>query len=416
MALNPQLPTLSAAEIESSRAGDTQGTRVPGKTGTNDDSIGTRSSGKTGTNDDSIGGGGTTSARTALVEIARPTAVPEDVAAATADLSPEAQAQVKELMSKPNAADVDNAAYVMTTPTFGQMSVDQREKLINVMAKTDSFGVETLAVAAEKSGLSTLKATDGSSVVDNLNRMANTPGLGPYIGNVVDDIIRPNAIHQGNAPTCTAATMQYELAKGNPAEYSRLIAGLAIDGKVTMAGGGVLETQPGAALTGSAKLHDRRTPSESVFQGALMEFANGDEKYDVSSLKSTRADGSTHLGLNGAQIQTALNNLFAVDYKTTFINSNDEAAVALGKLNTSLVPNRPVLVDLAVDANTNHCVAFEGFKNGVVSLRDPERGISFTISEQDFLEQAAAVHIAPQTRVVVPRVPRNGRGDVFAVE
>ena len=51
----------------------------------------------------------------------------------------------------------------------------------------------------------------------------------------------PNRIQQGTAPTCTVASMQYEMVADQPSEYVRLLAGLTgPTGKAKMRGGGTV--------------------------------------------------------------------------------------------------------------------------------------------------------------------------------
>ena len=140
-------------------------------------------------------------------------------------------------------------------------------------------------------------------------------------------------------------------------------------------------------------------PTEAVFQSAAMEFANGADKYDLAARQSTHAnaDGTTktYKGLYGEQIRDMVGQLFGIDYTTTRIENDAQAATALATLNKSNVANRPVLVDLVIDDTHNHCVAFEGFSNGRVYFRDPQTGKKDSITEQQFLATAAAVHVAP---------------------
>ncbi len=356
---------------------------------------------KKGNGDDSIGGGGTQGISRPADELSLAGNLSGgDISAAIADLPDATKAQVDALLNNADPAIASDAAYALGTRNFANLPADQREKFVDLMATTGKDGVALLAKACEvPTDLSSLRASDGSTVFDNLDRMAKTPGLAEYVPDVLADMLNPGHIWQGNAPTCTSSTMQYELALHNPSEYSRLIAGLAIDGKVTMAGGGVLETQPGAAFAGSVAANDARSPTEAVFQAALMEFANGSDTYDYNKMISV-GSGRTYRGLNGEQIQTALDQLFNQSYRTTQIATNDEAAAILGSLNRSNVPNRPVLVDLVVDDHTNHCVSFEGCANGQVTLRDPQTGRQYSVSQQEFIETLAAVHQVPVPRVL----------------
>ena len=129
--------------------------------------------------------------------------------------------------------------------------------------------------------------------------------------------------------------------------------------------------------------------------------------YNLATRTSTGVDAQgnarSYRGLFGDQIRDMVGDLFGIEYKTTKISNDTEAAAALATLNRSNVPNRPVLVDLVIDEKTNHCVAFEGFANGMVTFRDPQTGKKFAITEKEFLETAAAVHVAPRPVVRRPR-------------
>jgi hypothetical protein len=78
------------------------------------------------------------------------------------------------------------------------------------------------------------KDSQGHTLVQNLGQMTamSVPAGAPYDG---DDILAqtvshlddPNTINQSTKNTCGAATVQYLLAKDQPAEYARLVIGLA---------------------------------------------------------------------------------------------------------------------------------------------------------------------------------------------
>lgn len=363
--------------------------------GTNDDSIGR------GTNDDSIGGpAGSTATTSRDLEAVAPsytaTAADHDT---IGELSQATRSQVASLLANPRTSRAAN--YALKSDTFAALPAAQREKFIDVMAKGDEVTVKLMAISCEKAGdLYAERASDGSTMLDNLDRMAGASGARQFLNYTLADMMKPDRIWQGDAPTCTAATMQYELAKEKPAEYARIMTGLTVGGSATLAGGGVMETQVGDALLQSMLSKDQRSPTEAVFQSAAMEFANGADKYDLAARRSTHenADGTTktYKGLYGEQIREMVGQLFGIDYTTTRIENNEQAAAALATLNRSNAPNRPVLVDLVVDETHNHCVAFEGFSNGRVYFRDPQTGKKDSISEQQFLETAAAVHVAPR--------------------
>ncbi len=317
-----------------------------------------------------------------------------DVQAAIANLPEATKAQVTALILNPDPSIASDAQYAFGTANFANLPDDQKVKFVDLMSLTGKDGAAILAKACESAtGLSTLRAHDDTTVFDNLDRMAKVPGLAAFVPGVMQDMLNPSRIVQGTAPTCTAATMQYELAYQQPAEYSRLIAGLAIDGHVTMARGQELQVQPGAAFNGSINARDQRSPTEAVFQAAVMEFANGDETYDLDRLESKRADGSTHEGLNAQQIRTALTQLFDLNYTTRYIDNDAEAASVLKTLNRANSPNRPVLIDLTQDDSPlNHCVSFEKISGNQVFLRNPQNGEVETMSVDDFVSHLAQVH------------------------
>ena len=372
--------------------------------GTNDDSIGR---GK-GTNDDSIGGRGTTTATTSRdLDAVNPTyGGAEADQTATVDLSQSAQAEVAALLADPKTQRA--AGYALKSNTFAALPADQRQKFIDVMAKSDAVGVKLMAITCEKAGdLFAERASDGTTMLDSLDTMANSANAKQFVNHTLADVLRPERIWQGDAPTCTVSTMQYELAKQKPAEYVRLMTGLTVNGSVTLAGGGVMQTQVGDAVLQSLLAKDHRSPTEAIFQSAAMEYANGADTYNLATRASTgvdaQGDAKSYQGLYGDQIRTMVGDLFGIEYKTTKISTNDEAAAALATLNRSNVPNRPVLVDLVIDEKSNHCVAFEGYANGMVTFRDPQTGQKFSITEHEFLETAAAVHVAPKPVIRKPR-------------
>ncbi len=361
--------------------------------GTNDDSIGR------GTNDDSIGGAGVDGeGRDVSDEQLR-----YDAATAGAinreGLSPAANEKIDAILKGSDAEKARAAAYALNSDAYAGLPADQREQFVNVLAATDARGATRLARLCEKRGDALYeRATDGSSTLDNLARLAQAPNGQRFLSDAIADIVNPRRIWQGNAPTCTAATMQYDLAKEKPAEYARLLSGLVTDGRVTMAGGGELAYNANTALLGSNLHRDRRSPTEALFQTAVMEFANGADTYNVLTRQS-RGDGANghdtqYRGLYADQIRTMTGQLFGVQYQTREVLSDAQALAELQQLPAQERANRPVLFDLDY-GSYNHCVAFEGVSNGQVRYRDPETGRVEQMSTQEFIHRLVAVHSAP---------------------
>ncbi len=360
--------------------------------GTNDDSVGR------GTNDDSVGRGGG----------ARPPDHTGDVGASEeatdrgvalvpgrAGLSPAAQAQMDQLAHAANADKARQANYVFRSEEFQAMPAKQREQIVNVMAKGGDKVSRGMAEMFEQSGGAMLSDTgkDGVTVLDSLEKMANA-GEG-VVGQVMYDLVNPGRIQQGRAPTCTVSSMQYELAHEAPGEYARLMAGLVVDGKVTMLGGGELVTDAKWDQQASVAAGDMRHASEAIFQAAAMEFANGDDTYLEYSQTSIGGKDGNYRGLHAEQITKMVGELFGVEYKTREIGSDAEADDELKQILSRERPNRPVLFDIMIDGQqSNHLVSLEGVRNGMVIYRDPTTGQRERMSVEEFRQNLVAVHYA----------------------
>ena len=126
-----------------------------------------------------------------------------------------------------------------------------------------------------------LRRPDQSTLLAQLSLLTRTPlatGLDRH--RLMNDLIRqladPGLIHQGNRGTCTVTTLEYRLALVDPAEYARLIVGLASpEGKVRMASGKQLER-----VEDSLTMDDSgRSDVSRLFEAALMDMGNGIADY-----------------------------------------------------------------------------------------------------------------------------------------
>ncbi|MBI5481431.1 MAG: hypothetical protein HY906_21415, partial [Deltaproteobacteria bacterium] len=290
------------------------------------------------------------------------------------------------------------AKYVFDSPQFKALPADQQTKIVDVMDRGGIRCARGMAEMFEQSGGAMLQAkgSDGTTVLDSLDRLSQSENK-ELAGTLMYDLVNPGRIWQGRAPTCTVSTMQYELAHGDPGEYARLITGLATDGKVTMRGGGVLETNASWALYASDARGDDRSKTEALFQAAAMEYANGTDSYLEYSQMSVGGP-ETYRGLRGEQISNMVGQLFGVKYETKQIGSDAEATAELNEIMARERPNRPVLFDITVDGQqANHCVSLEAVRNGRVYYRDPTTGDRQSMTVDEFRKRLAAVHYAPES-------------------
>jgi len=240
--------------------------------------------------------------------------------------------------SSPGASNAGTAAQgVLDSREFGALSLEEQRAVQGLLAKGGAHAATGLAELFRTGQTALLRERDanGTSVLEHLEALAASP-FPNLVGDVLSDIATPKDIEQGYAPTCTAASMQYELAKKAPAEYARLLAGLATDGEVKMAGGGLLRVDVAHVIQQSNASNDQRTDSEAVFQTAAMDFANGDDVFNVDRQRSEGGD-RVYRGLFPDQVRALVSQLFNESYVTEEVTSDAEAADQW----TSLAARRP---------------------------------------------------------------------------
>lgn len=130
------------------------------------------------------------------------------------------------------------------------------------------------------------QAADGSgNTLQQLEALSTQPmvsgldGADQLLAQVVREIAIPESIFQGYRGTCAASSAIVSLAQANPAEYVRIIAGLASPaGEVTLADGHtVARREPGTERDDGYG----RSVTHRLIGPAMMEVANGaDYNYD----------------------------------------------------------------------------------------------------------------------------------------
>ncbi|MFN3429549.1 MAG: hypothetical protein ACK46X_06320, partial [Candidatus Sericytochromatia bacterium] len=102
--------------------------------------------------------------------------------------------------------------------------------------------------------------------------------------------------------TCAAANKQMAMAERNPAQYRQMVKELEAKGRAVLANGEVIALSPANRryIDGLAGLSPDERENMKV-QAALMDYANGNETYDMATDLSMREDGTTHVGLTARQ-------------------------------------------------------------------------------------------------------------------
>lgn len=187
----------------------------------------------------------------------------------------------------------------------------------------------------------------GGELLKNLSKL-NQQKLGEGIdrqqllGDVVQELAVPEAIAQHNRGTCVATSIEIQLVQKDPAEYVRLVSGLASpEGQVTTRGGDVLKVEEGA-LTDTTG----RSLSQRLLAPALMELGNGRADYSNADDKHHGGDVDGRSGLTAAQADVVLESLYGRDY--AFLNTPGEKEKKAGTefVLSELEAGRNVLVGL----------------------------------------------------------------------
>ncbi len=292
---------------------------------------------------------------------------------------------------------------VTGSEAFASASAPDQKKLATVMSRLDATGLKAFGALIEQNP-GALASTDshGKTLLDNLNQLATQPLNAKLVGQATTEAIlssalvetvNPNRIEQGTAPTCTVASMQYELVADDPSEYVRLLAGLTgLAGKSKMRAGGDLKLGPEDV---SAEARGGRTISQALFQSAAMEYANGRlSQFDsVHGRSRNQLTGTTYAGLKPRQQTTILRQLFGVRYTNDTLYTEGEGARALERLrgfDALGQRNRPVILEID-QGPSNHAVTLERVAEGRVFFRDPY-GVLRSMPENLFPKYVVAIH------------------------
>ncbi len=305
--------------------------------------------------------------------------------------------------SDPSGTAGQVVAHVLGAPAFTQRSAADQKKIAAVMSRLDERGLKAFGALVDQNPAAfDDKDSKGHTLLSNLNQLATQPLNAKLVGettteavisNALVEAANPNRIQQGSAPTCTVASMQYELVADEPAEYMRLLMGLTgPTGKASMRGGGELRVEAEDAAAGAL---DGRSISQAIFQSAAMEYANGrDSNFDAVAGRSTnKRTGAGYEGLKPNQQTTILRQLFGVKYTNDTLFTEAEGAKAMENLRAFDAvgsQNRPIILEIDQGSH-NHAVTLERIGSGRVFFRDPY-GVLRSMPEELFPKYVVAIH------------------------
>ncbi|MDC0713766.1 hypothetical protein POL68_35190 [Stigmatella sp. ncwal1] len=281
------------------------------------------------------------------------------------------------------------ASKLVHSPAWRSLGAPERTQLAQVLSTASPDNLRSLHTLAQLPGMLMDRDAQGGTLLSHLAQLAKGP-LHPalherraeLLNGVLEETAQSFQVDQKEFNTCTVTSMQYELVRDNPAEYARLIAGLAgPTGRVGMRGGGEIELQDDSLSSKASGPYSsaHRTLSEAIFQTSLMEFANGIDEYYVQGSRGTdesvRPDGSTYTGQYASGMVQAASALFGRAYTTWYKTpSTFDAQMEFLRNYQPAGPNTPVLISYDTTPGIvggDHAVNFVRVEGDRVFFRNP---------------------------------------------
>ncbi len=187
--------------------------------------------------------------------------------------------------------------------------------------------------------LANLQAVVSQALAPELDRQQ-------LLADLVQEVAVPEAINQTSKGTCVPTAIGIQLAMNDPAEYVRLVSGLATpEGTVVTRGGDVLRREPGVFDDGTS-----RSTAQRLLAPALMELGNGDHEYDNGADQNQERVlwwTNEYQGLYPEQADRILESLYGRDFAYHSLGSQTERERAMDYVSERLAQGESVLVAVA---------------------------------------------------------------------
>lgn len=226
---------------------------------------------------------------------------------------------------------------------------------------------------------------DGAQLLDELHgltedELAEGIDREELVSDLVQELADPAAIAQRGKGTCVATSSEIYLAQHQPAEYARLIRGLASpEGRVDLANGDQIQREGGTIDDGSG-----RSITQRLLAPALMEYANGNENYVNGEDRNKWWVFDRGSGLNGGEAERLLEAMTGGDFRreTAGKNAAERAALAEEILDVANAGD-VVSVSLQWGDDSGHRVLVTGGDDDWVYITNPW-GVEQRMSREDF--------------------------------
>lgn len=276
------------------------------------------------------------------------------------------------------------------TQALAKLSPDAQQQYAQLKAQTAQAPQARLALQMLllEGKLTGAQSAEGRTLLAELSRLgaAVVPQELPrdaMLQQVLLELAHPTAIAQHDKWTCAATSAQIMMATQRPAEYVRILTGLATEGRVNLSNQDTLVREEGTLLDdGSGRTHSGR-----LFQAAMTEYANGDlVDYDNATDMQIYQDGKQakglgNLGMTIRMFETAQGGAlehFMKDDETT--GSQMLTYVGMATAKGMMVP-----VIYEAGGGAQHAIVMTGVTDSQVHFIDPY-GKQVTASREQMAE------------------------------
>jgi hypothetical protein len=301
--------------------------------------------------------------------------------AAFQNLSEAKREKLVQEMSKDSVV-ADKLQRTMNHPTYAKLTLEEKTKLLNVFVESSPQGREALLPLMSRqielgnppNKIPALLTTDNTkqqkTLLDHLDSAA-TQKLAPelesrrqeLLTNLIQETGRPSHyVHQGWTDNCVTATVEVHLLKHSPAEYARIVNGLASPEKsITLADGSKMEAAQNQDNKFTIEGKEYRSLTDRMFQAAAMQFG---KRIPESKGPGYKFDANTDSSLNAFNTARLMKGLYNREYTPAeytpelYKKIEEHAKAGNGPI--------PVGLEWGVDSRIGHMVLVQKVENGRV--------------------------------------------------
>ena len=224
-------------------------------------------------------------------------------------------------------------------------------------------------------------------VLSGLAKLADqelAPGINreDLLSDLVQELGNPASINQGNRGTCAATAVEVKLIHDNPAEYVRLVSGLASpEGKAELASGEALARVSGTEADDGSE----RSIPQRLMAPAFMDLADGDLTYDNANDLHAANGEALSRGLAPSEVDRLLEGVYGEQFTgMDDIRSPRQQRDAWSLLQQATANGEEVLAGLNWTSETRHKVVVTGVSGNSVEYLNPMGRVE-RMSKDEFL-------------------------------